>query len=672
MRRMAAICAGLGAAALVAAAMPALGAGWVPSPDPTVIVDTANGKSEPVIASSTNGDAIAMWSEAIPGSQDGTTNLIAAVRHNGTWGAPSTLDTGPGNQSVLGAQVLIDANGFATAVWIRRYLSPDPNKLWFATRPAGGSWSVAAEVPGAGTNPEGLSVAITPNGAVTAAWRAGGGISAADKPAGSTTWTITQVANNGGAPVVAAGPSNQTAIVYAPINDLLKAKVRSGTGSWADVTAETASTDRFPDSPVSAASEPRAAFGPDGALHAAWHEYNQPVDGQEEIRTSSRSAAGSWTVNADAISSTHLSSRVQGIRGDADGNVTVVWTTFDLQPSTHSQYFAATRVSGSWEAEYPLTPEMEFGGVNPKLLINADGVFTAVWSRDHKVAANRRTAAGDWLETAENLSGLSVIFMAASNDSTGEPIAAWQRYYFSGAAHYLIETRTYDPEATTGDTGGPVTTLTKPNKPYYLAPLIPLEWQVVDPEGSPIDGTRAQVLAAPWNGSDEGGWQFISAFGPGTSLLYSASAGYTFCFQAQSQDNVTPNVGEMSNTLCTATPVDDRTPARSGTWKKSSDLKYYRGTILKSIDKGATLTLDGALAAQIALVVTKSPGAGKVSVKFAGQSLGTFSLNATKTKNKVVIPVADFGLVETGKLVVKVVSADGKKVQIDGILVSQM
>ena len=95
------------------------------------------------------------------------------------------------------------------------------------------------------------------------------------------------------------------------------------------------------------------------------------------------------------------------------------------------------------------------------------------------------------------------------------------------------------------------------------------------------------------------------------------------------------------------------------------------GTALRSKDRGATLTLDGAQAKRIGLVVTKCKGCGKVSVRFAGQLLGTWSLNAKKTRNQVYLPVKLFGSVRTGRIVVKVVSPEGTRVIVDGVLVGR-
>ena len=162
MRRTSRLAAGLGGLALVAATVPAVWGGWEPSPGPTVIRDSDKSKTNLAIGASTNGDAVALWCEA----SDAGTALKASVRHNGAWSAPSTLDDGEGNQSVVDPSVVVDQNGFATAVWIRRNNLGTEKRLWFATRPAGGPWSAAAEVS-SGIQAEVLSVAITPAGAVT-------------------------------------------------------------------------------------------------------------------------------------------------------------------------------------------------------------------------------------------------------------------------------------------------------------------------------------------------------------------------------------------------------------------------------------------------------------------------------------------------------------------------
>ena len=71
-------------------------------------------------------------------------------------------------------------------------------------------------------------------------------------------------------------------------------------------------------------------------------------------------------------------------------------------------------------------------------------------------------------------------------------------------------------------------------------------------------------------------------------------------------------------------------------------------------------------ARRVALLVATGRGHGSVSVSLGKKRLGTFSLASAKPAAQVVIPVAVFSGVRTGKLKV-VVTTNGKPVRIDGV-----
>ncbi len=677
MRRAAGLAGVVGVLALgtAVATTPAVSGDWTPTLAATVISDSGSSRMDLALGTSTHGEAVALWSELGAGF---STSLLASVRSvGGVWGAPQQLDTGPGGQAVQNAHVLIDSSGFATAMWIRKYPS-SPNKLWFATRPAAGAWSATTEVTLA-SPPEGLRVAMKPNGAMTATWQAASGaIWAADKAQGGTSWTLSQVSSSGSAPAVAAAPDNRTAIAWGSSTDLLKVKVRSGSGSWADVDAETGSVNRPETSGVDAARDPVIAFGADDTLHAAWREY---ADGGvaaeervEQIRTSSRTEQGAWTIHPEPISSDSATNRPQAIAGDDDGNVTVVWSgTQTPAGGVQTRYWANTRADGAWESPYLLTGSEVGPGSEPRLVVSSAGMFTVAWAKNSMaVHVNRRLASGTWLSAPQVISGPFSSSVRLVNDSAGDPILLWMRFSLENASiHYRIETRRYDPELPPGDVGGPTTAMKKPAKRVTLKPTISLAWSATDPEEGGVGDSRVWGREADWNGGFPSEYSYLTPFGPATSFSYPVMPGHTYCFQAQSLDHL-GKPGDWSADRCTATPVDERAAHRSGKWSDVHGLKLYRETALKTTDRGAKLVLNSAQGKRIALVVTKCRGCGKVSVKHAGVLLGKFSLNATSTRNRVLIPVTTYPDVHVGKLVVKVISGEGKKVQIDGILVGRV
>lgn len=647
-------------------ALPAVADGWVPTPA-TVIFDSDKSKTALDVAVSSNGDAVAVWAEPTAAGSA----VKASVRHEGTWSEPALIEDGGGSSTF--PRVVIDQNGFATAVWSRYVPDPSDKSISFATRPAGGSWSTAAEIV-PDQQGEVVRLAMTPDGSVSAAWQyPQGGAIVADKAAGGTTWTTTLLGGQGG-PFLAAASDNRMAVAWSQggNSEELAVKVRAEGGTWADATTEAASVADPDTAWLDIPAEPVIGFGLDGALHVAYWEYEDPtvLEGAvERIRYSGRSAEGDWSYYPDPVSAPDTITHPKSVAGDADGNVTVAWDAVNF--STGAQRgWVATRVDGTWEAPFALTgPESSPGFGTPDLLVDGDGVFTAVWTQDSAAKANRRTAAGDWLTEPESIASSTILTAQAESEANGDPMAAWVRFYYDGTFHYTLETRTYDTTAPPTDVTGPVTTMTQPSKAFYLGTYLPLAWSAVDAE-SAVASSRYRYRAAPWNGSYPTQYENLSTFGPGSSAQYLATPGRTFCFQAQSRDAL-DNEGSWSGDLCTATPVDDRAAKRKGRWAAVTGEQFYRATALRSKDRGATLTLDGAQGKRIGLVGTKCKGCGKVSVRFAGQLLGTWSLHAKRTRHRVYVPVKLFGTVRTGRVVVKVVSPAGTRVILDGVLVGR-
>ncbi|HET7691334.1 MAG TPA: hypothetical protein VFK41_13200 [Nocardioidaceae bacterium] len=658
-----------GAVLVGLSALPAVADGWVPLPA-AVIADGNKSRTALDVAASSNGDAVAVWAEAT----DTGSAVMASVRHDGLWSEPEVIEDGGGSSTY--PRVVVDADGFATVVWSRYVTSPSSDKsISFATRPAGGSWSSAAEIVPAQQG-EVLRLAMTPDGSVSAAWQyPTGGAIVADKAPGGTSWTTTVLGGAGG-PVLAAAADNRMAVSWNEGSNVeqLAVKVRAAGGTWADATKEAGSIadpdTTWPDIPA----EPVLGFGDDGALHVAYHEYEDPTqqgfDTRERIRYSTRSAEGTWSYHPDPISASDFTTRLAGIAGDSEGNVTVLWNSL-AYPSFDGRIWAATRVSGTWEEPFALTGPNGVQGLSFPEMVSHDGLATVLWTQDSAAKANRRTAAGDWLAEPESIASSTIMTVQAALEASGEPLAVWVRFFYDfneSEFHYVLETRTYDSSAPPTDVTGPVTTMTQPVKPFYLATYLPLAWTAQDE--SEVATSRYRFRAAPWNGGYPTQYENLSTFAPGSSALYLATPGKTFCFQAQSRD-VLDNEGAWSGDLCTATPVDDRTATRKGRWGAVKADQYYRGTAMRSKDRGATMTLEAAQGKRVGLVVTKCKGCGKISVRFAGQLLGTWSLHAKKTRNQVYLPVKLFDSVRTGRLVVKVVSPEGTPVIVDGLLVGR-
>ena len=145
-------------------------------------------------------------------------------------------------------------------------------------------------------------------------------------------------------------------------------------------------------------------------------------------------------------------------------------------------------------------------------------------------------------------------------------------------------------------------------------------------------------------------------------------AGTTTCFRVTGTDGA-GNVGAPSRQACTSSPVDDRGLKASRDWTTRVGSGFYRGTLSTATRKGAQLSLP-VTTRRLALVTATCPDCGTVDVFLGGTKLKRVSLVASRTRNKVVLPVATFGSLRTGTLRIEVVSA-GKRVSVDGLATSR-
>jgi CHAP domain len=194
---------------------------------------------------------------------------------------------------------------------------------------------------------------------------------------------------------------------------------------------------------------------------------------------------------------------------------------------------------------------------------------------------------------------------------------------------------------------------------------IPLNWGATPGSGA-ITGYIVRVRRAKWSGTFSGytNWQSTTL---ATNGSYTGAAGYTYCFGVKALDEL-GSASAWTGDRCTATPLDDRSLARTGSWAASMATGYYDGTYLRSSTEGAKLTRSDVVARQIAVLVRTCPGCGTIKVYWGSTLLKTISLNATTTTRSHLIAVKTFSAVHTGTLTIKVSSAH-KSVTIDGIVI---
>ena len=134
----------------------------------------------------------------------------------------------------------------------------------------------------------------------------------------------------------------------------------------------------------------------------------------------------------------------------------------------------------------------------------------------------------------------------------------------------------------------------------------------------PVASFDVRMRRARWDGTF-GAWTTLLTGVTTTSATFSTAPGYTYCYAVRARDldgvvsRWTSQAYDTNSYGCSATPVDDRTLARSKGWHAGTGSAFYRGTRLRSTIEGAELSLP-VRAQWIVLVATTCPTCGTVHV----------------------------------------------------------
>ena len=142
--------------------------------------------------------------------------------------------------------------------------------------------------------------------------------------------------------------------------------------------------------------------------------------------------------------------------------------------------------------------------------------------------------------------------------------------------------------------------------------------------------------------------------------------GSTRCVRVVASDK---NGNSATGTVrCTTTPSDDSTIGSTGTWTRlpASSL-YFRSTLSRSTQVGATKFIVGAKVKRIVVVVQKRPGSGTIEVRVNGAVIETHSLARSSTANRQMIVVTLPTLLTGATVDVRVKSSGSSGVRVDGL-----
>jgi len=188
----------------------------------------------------------------------------------------------------------------------------------------------------------------------------------------------------------------------------------------------------------------------------------------------------------------------------------------------------------------------------------------------------------------------------------------------------------------------------------------PVTWQGTDQTEVKFDVLFRQAHFNGGFGGDEG---FVLK-SPATSETFAGKPGRTYCFRALATDLV--NNSATTGDECTAVMTDDVSMKHRKGFKQRSGGDHFMGTFSWAKLKGATLTLSGVQADQVALLIDRCKRCGKVMVTFPGMKRRV-SLKGPK-QTQVLVFVGDLASRTPGTLRIK--SLTDRPVRVDGAGIS--
>jgi len=215
-----------------------------------------------------------------------------------------------------------------------------------------------------------------------------------------------------------------------------------------------------------------------------------------------------------------------------------------------------------------------------------------------------------------------------------------------------------------GDTTAPSVALGSPGLTQYTTSRwIPVRWAGLDESG--IAGFDVEVRVMRWNGDDTG-WRPWLTGTTATARAYTGLFGRSYCFRVRAHDTV-GNTSIFTVPGCVAVPLHSGHMIYGGGWLKSASSESFAGQFAWSTRNGAAVFRTSVRGERLALIVSRCPTCGSVRVYWNGVPMKNVSLTATTVQRSVVIPIADWGWLRSGDLVIQVRSASPRLVALEGL-----
>jgi len=324
--------------------------------------------------------------------------------------------------------VAVDLRGDAFAVWERHNANAN-RRVQGTTRPAGGAWSGAVDVSGAGRDAYAPQLAVDAQGNAIAVWARTGAshttVQAAARVAGAgwqTPVNISPPGQDAYSADVAVDPLGNAAAVWERSDDVgrvVQGAVRAAAAGWqapVDLSA-----------PSVEPTLPRVALDARGNAIAVWVLTQAAGD---LAQSAVRPAGGAWQAPVSLSTAAQRASDAQ-VAVDGQDNAVAVWQRGSAAGVVVQS--AARPAGGSWQAPATLSAAARLNRSRPQVAVDPRGNAIAVWERHDAakfvVQAAVRPAGGTWQSPA-NLSApcRDAFDPQVAVDPQGNAIAVWERH----------------------------------------------------------------------------------------------------------------------------------------------------------------------------------------------------------------------------------------------------
>ncbi|MDQ6522279.1 hypothetical protein RB608_01640 [Nocardioides sp. LHD-245] len=589
------------------------------------------------VAAFGSGDAVAAWAREVPGG----TKVYAAIATDGVWGAAKAV-TAAAVTDAHDVRVAANDAGDLAVVW--NQTTGGEHKVRGSRYLPNGSWdgstllSPAVDVE----TVEWIDAAIDGAGRVHLAYEA--------ENDGAHRVSATMWAKGGTPQFTTFGAHTfRPSIDANPAGDVLMSYFTDDDGDQVMVTRRNASVGWLGPKPVlwngDLSEETVARLADDGrgaVLVGGWEDA-----GARAVVTRVDAAGGLG--GGELVSPIGVGTAFRDLSVSPNGTMQVTWTAFE----NGTTYVIRSAVA---------KPNQTFGGAGvaePKTVTNqrhlnlvSDRTAQVIVHNDAEKLTLRHRTNPVFLFNEYDAGATDGPF-AADMDREGNVVAAG--IVENGFSSYV--------EADFLDVAGPIAQVTAPGT-SVSSPGFDVAWNVTD-SLSGVKSSDVMVRSAAWNGGF-GGQQVMANNTTTTAQAFAGTFGSTYCFEVQGVD-MAGNLGFRSGERCTTVPLDD-TALTGKKWKRIAQAGAFNDTATTAKKKGRKLALSGIQAKHLSLMVTKAKKGGKIKVTWNGTLLKKISLKGT---GRATVALADFAGVQGGTLKIKVISKNGRKVTIDGLVAAK-